>query len=61
MFITLVLFLLFLGFIFEVNFYDIAIGIGEKVAAFLNKLRFKPRRKPSEVKILKPEPKHSKT
>ena len=57
MFITLVLFLLFLGFIFEVNFYDIAIGIGEKVSAFLNKLRFKPRRKPSEVKILKPEPK----
>ncbi|MFN3135758.1 MAG: DNA translocase FtsK 4TM domain-containing protein, partial [Candidatus Kryptonium sp.] len=55
--ITLILFLVFLGFIFEINFYDIAISIGGKVSAFLSRLKFKPRRKPSDVKILKPEQK----
>ncbi len=54
MFITLVSFLIFLGFIVEVNFYDVAISIGEKISAFF--LNLKPKKKkPSDVKVLKPE------
>ncbi len=57
LFITLILFLVVLGFIVEINFYDVAIGIGEKVSAFLSKLKFKRRKKPAGVKVLKPEQK----
>jgi len=52
-FAILVLFLLFIGFVFKLSFYDIAVSIGDRVSAILDKL--KPR--PSEVKILKQEQK----
>ncbi len=52
-FIVLVLFLIFLGFIIELNFYGIAIKIGDKVIDFIDKL--KPKPKTSDIKVLKRE------
>lgn len=55
LFITFVSFLVFLGVVIEINFYDIAIKTGEKILALFEKL--KPRRKKitSDIKILKTE------
>lgn len=61
LFITLVSFLIFLGLVVEINFYGIAVSIGDKISTFWERLKFeKGKRKferSSDLKISKLEQK----
>lgn len=60
-FITLVSFLIFIGLVVEINYYSIAVNIGDKISTFWERLRFEKRKekfkKPSELKLQKLEQK----
>lgn len=56
LFITFASFVIFLGFLIELNFYELAINIGEKVSLLFKRLKVDAKPvKSSDVKILKSE------